>query len=185
MAEEPNLDHFDLGTFVDYVHALKQERDALRAQPHSQVGEAVAAPTPAPTVDSSKPELTVWVGPMPESNGKSNFTAVLMRKGADLFDGLTGGITIERSEYPDRVQYEADRMRYLIGELDAEPDILAYDPDKHSGYTHPAVQVAEGVVVSRELLDSLLTVINSNGYAADEVEVVDELRALLAKREGG
>lgn len=41
MAEELNLDHFDLGTFVDYVHALKQERDALRAQLPSQGGEAV------------------------------------------------------------------------------------------------------------------------------------------------
>ena len=34
--------------------------------------------------------------------------------------------------------------------------------------------------VPRELLDSLLTVIDSNGYAADEVEVVDELRAILS-----
>ena len=34
--------------------------------------------------------------------------------------------------------------------------------------------------VPRELLDSLLTVIESNGYAADEVEVVDELRAILS-----
>ena len=34
--------------------------------------------------------------------------------------------------------------------------------------------------VPRELLDSLLTVIESNGYAADEVEVVDELRSLLS-----
>lgn len=34
--------------------------------------------------------------------------------------------------------------------------------------------------VPRELLDSLLTVIESNGYAADEVEVVDELRVLLS-----
>lgn len=34
--------------------------------------------------------------------------------------------------------------------------------------------------VPRELLDSLLTVIESNGYAADEVEVVDELRTLLS-----
>ena len=34
--------------------------------------------------------------------------------------------------------------------------------------------------VPRELLDSLLTVIESNGYAADEVEVVDELRGLLS-----
>jgi hypothetical protein len=43
MAEELNLDYFDLGTFVDYVHALKQERDALRAQLPSQGGEAVSA----------------------------------------------------------------------------------------------------------------------------------------------
>ena len=42
MAEELNIEHFDLGTFVDYVYALKQERDALRAQLHSQGGEAVA-----------------------------------------------------------------------------------------------------------------------------------------------
>ena len=34
--------------------------------------------------------------------------------------------------------------------------------------------------VPRELLDSLLTVIESNGYAADEVEAVDELRAILS-----
>lgn len=34
--------------------------------------------------------------------------------------------------------------------------------------------------VPRELLDSLLTVIESNGYAAAEVEVVDELRVLLS-----
>ena len=41
MAEELNLEHFDIGTFVDYVHALKQERDALRAQLPSQGGKAV------------------------------------------------------------------------------------------------------------------------------------------------
>lgn len=43
MDEELNLDHFDLGTFVDYVYALKQERDALRAQLPSQGSEAVEA----------------------------------------------------------------------------------------------------------------------------------------------
>lgn len=145
---------------------------SLRAQLHSQEGEAVA--------------LTVWCGPMPESNGKSNFTAVLMRKGADLFDGLTGGITIERSEYPDRVRYEADRMRYLIGELDAEPDILAYDPDKHSGYTRPADQVADGVVVPRALLARIC----ARPFDVDECMTIDrgsaveELRQLLADSEG-
>lgn len=81
----------------------------------------------------SKPELTVWYGAMPETNGKTNWTAILHRKG----ECLSTGITIDRSEYPDRVRYEADRMSHLIGELADEPDILAYDADAHSGYVEP------------------------------------------------
>jgi hypothetical protein len=76
--------------------------------------------------------LTVWYGSMPESNGKSNFTAVLIRKGASMFD--CDEFTIERSEYPDRVAYEADRVRYLIGERAERPCITDYDANKHSGY---------------------------------------------------
>lgn len=90
-----------------------------------------------------QPELTVWEGAMPESNGKSNFTAVLMRKGAGLFDGISGGMTIARSEYPDRVRYEADCVRWLIGELKEQPCILDYDADKHSGYAAPIVQAEQ------------------------------------------
>lgn len=74
-------------------------------------------------------DLAVWYGKMPESNGKTNWTALLHRVG-DLYNG----ITIDRSEYPDRVRYEADRMRYMIGELEEEPCILDYDPELHSGY---------------------------------------------------
>lgn len=80
-----------------------------------------------------KPELTVWYGAMPETNGKTNWTAMLHRKGQHPWEG----ITIDCSEYPDRVRYEADRMRHLIGELADEPDILAYDADAHSGYVEP------------------------------------------------
>lgn len=80
-----------------------------------------------------KPELTVWYGSMPETNGKTNWTAMLHRKGQHPWEG----ITIDRSEYPDRVRYEADRMRHLIGELPDEPDILSYDADAHSGYVNP------------------------------------------------
>ncbi|EQB7867742.1 hypothetical protein GBC03_10975 [Citrobacter telavivensis] len=80
-----------------------------------------------------KPELTVWYGSMPETNGKTNWTAMLHRKGQHPWEG----ITIDRSEYPDRVRYEADRMSHLIGELADEPDILAYDADAHSGYVEP------------------------------------------------
>lgn len=80
-----------------------------------------------------KPELTVWYGAMPETNGKTNWTAMLHRKGHHPWEG----ITIDRSEYPGRVRYEADRMRHLIGELADEPDILAYDAEAHSGYVYP------------------------------------------------
>ncbi|MFP8639604.1 DUF551 domain-containing protein [Klebsiella michiganensis] len=82
---------------------------------------------------SLHPELSVWYGSMPESNGKSNWTAILHRKG----ECLSTGITIELSEYPERVRYEADRVRHIIGELKEEPDILAYDADEHSGYVKP------------------------------------------------
>lgn len=82
------------------------------------------------------PELDVWVGPMPESNGKTNYTAILMRKGGSLFDdGMT--MTIARSEYPGRVNYEADRVRYLIGQMETEPFVLDYDSEQHSGYVYP------------------------------------------------
>lgn len=80
--------------------------------------------------------LTVRECAMLESNGKSNFTAILVRKdseGLDRFDGFT----IARSEYPDRVRYEADCVRHLIGELAEKPFILDYDADKHSGYVEP------------------------------------------------
>lgn len=80
---------------------------------------------------SQPPKLSVWYGSMPESNGKSNFTAILCN------GGPIGGITIACSEYPERVRYEADRMRYLIGEISDRPFILDYDTDKHSGYKVP------------------------------------------------
>lgn len=80
-----------------------------------------------------KPELTVWYGSMPETNGKTNWTAMLHRKGQHPWEG----ITIERSEHPDRVRYKSDRMRHLIGEFSEEPDILEYDADAHSGYVKP------------------------------------------------
>lgn len=92
------------------------------------------------------PELTVWYGPMPESNGKSNFTAILMRKGGDMADGHT----IARSEYPERVRYEADRVRYLMGELPESPFILDYDSEKHSGY-EPTVRSIAPIVAPEQV----------------------------------
>lgn len=75
-------------------------------------------------------ELSVWCGSMPESNGKSNWTVILHRKG----ECLSSGMTIARSEYPDRIRYEADKLRYLIGDLDERPWVTNYDANKHSGY---------------------------------------------------
>lgn len=95
-------------------------------------------------------KLMVFYGSLPESNGKHNYTAILHR------GDISKGITIERNEYPDRVRYEADRLRWLIGELDQEPWVLDYDADKHSGYVGPktdlnaAIQrVAEFVTIWR------------------------------------
>lgn len=89
-----------------------------------------------PCFSAAAPALAVWYGPMPESNGKSNYTAILHRKDAIGLD-LFGGFTIARSEYPERVRYEADCVRYLIGEVEKKPFILDYDADKHSGYVTP------------------------------------------------
>lgn len=79
-----------------------------------------------------KETLKVWYGSMPESNGKNNWTAILYRD-----DDIESGITLARSEYPDRVRYEADKMRFMIGEITKEPDILTYDDKLHSGYSGP------------------------------------------------
>lgn len=92
-------------------------------------------------------DLAVWYGSMPESNGKTNWTAILYRKNPGIIMGWP--FTIGRSEYPDRVRYQADIVRYLIGELEEPPFILDYDSDKHSGYKEPTPVPAQP---SRELL---------------------------------
>ena len=88
----------------------------------------------------SQPELTVWFGSMPESCGRENWTVMLRRKtapeGASAHDrhSLLSGFTVCRSEYKDRMRYEADSLRFLLGEIDKQPWILDYDADLHSGY---------------------------------------------------
>jgi hypothetical protein len=98
---------------------------------------ALLARQPAAIDKQEAVKLSVWYGPMPESNGKSNWTAILHN------GDIASGITLDRSEYPDRVRYEADRARWLIGELPEEPFILNYDADKHSGYVKPAAPSVE------------------------------------------
>ncbi|WP_240740647.1 hypothetical protein [Lelliottia amnigena] len=115
----PDRDYADIGSFAwDVIGTAAYEAACRAAMLQGADG---------------KPELTVSYGPMPESNGKTNWTAILHRKG----EGMLDGITIDRSEYPGRVLYAADRARYLIGEKPDRPFILDYDADKHSGYVAP------------------------------------------------
>lgn len=77
-----------------------------------------------------QPRLTVRMKSFPESNGKRNWTAMFAR--TEPFDGLvgsSGGITIARGEYWNRVAFEAERAKFLIGERDTEPFILDYGKD--------------------------------------------------------
>lgn len=76
------------------------------------------------------PQLTVRLTSFPESNGRRNWTAMFVR--TTPWKGLVGncgGITIDRGEYWNRVAYEAECARYLLGERDTEPDILDYAVD--------------------------------------------------------
>lgn len=80
-----------------------------------------------------QPRLTVRLTSYPESNGKRNWTALFVR--TEPFDGLvgtSGGITIARGELWNRVAYEAERAKFLIGERDTEPFILDYGDDIHT-----------------------------------------------------
>lgn len=91
--------------------------------------------------EEAQPVLTVWYGSMPESNGRQNWTATLRR--VNPTDKWDQGFCFARSEYPERVRYEADRMRWIIGELAEKPDILAYDEKAHSGYVAPTPPAPE------------------------------------------
>ena len=123
---------------------------------------AIAAIEPQP----DPRELTVWYGKMPESNGRENWTAILRPKTGDHMDDpiLMNGFCFARSEYPDRVRYEADRMRWIIGELTEKPHILAYDADLHSGYVERPDPRDE--VIAR-LVEALLERANRNGENLD------------------
>lgn len=69
---------------------------------------------------------------MPESNGKKNWQAYFRRKDESNFKGLIGsmgGICIAWGEDWNRVAYEAERARFLIGERKTEPNIREYGKD--------------------------------------------------------
>lgn len=77
-------------------------------------------------------KLKVVLFKMPESNGKRNWQAYFKRKNDPDFNGLIGsmgGICISWGEDWNRVAYEAERARFLIGERQTEPDLMQYGED--------------------------------------------------------
>lgn len=114
--------HFRAAPGSDYDVAYKELETFL-------YGALASSVSPDPQTTDKK-SLTVWFGSMPESNGKRNWTVMLRRKDAGgLLGSIASGVCFYRSEYHGRASYEADRLRYLIGELDKAPDILAYDSE--------------------------------------------------------
>jgi hypothetical protein len=97
---------------------------------------------PVMPIATHQPRLTVRLTSFPESNGKRNWTALLVR--LEPWDGLVGncgGVSLARGECWNRVAWEAERARYLIGERDTEPFILDYGddietPDQWAGEVH-------------------------------------------------
>lgn len=134
---------YGIGAGKHYLHSVHMYEEGWKGEDHGlgdywAGNEALPSPFASRSTPAAQPALTVWCGSMPESNGKSNFTAILNRadaEGLHRFDGFT----FARSEYPDRVRYEADCVRYLIGELSVGPLIFNYDADKHSGYVPPTL----------------------------------------------
>lgn len=97
-----------------------------------------------------QPRLTVRLTSFPESNGKRNWTALLVRdeKWGGLI-GNAGGITVARGELWNRVAYESERARFLLGLRDTEPFILDYGddietPEEWKGETRLAARASNG-----------------------------------------
>jgi hypothetical protein len=106
----------------------EEGRQVWPLAPISALARQQAEPAKAEIVAAAQPAqhaLAVWFDAMPETNGKKNWTVILHRKD----QGIEDGITIGRSEYHDRERYEADRLRFLIGEIPEEPWVLDYDAD--------------------------------------------------------
>lgn len=134
---------FEPATVREWVAQLMEGKPYVPGPGDAELPVVAAAP-------QAQPELTVWFGSMPESCGRENWTVMLRRKsapeGADPHERhtLLGGYTVCRSEYKDRMRYEADRLRFLLGEIDKAPWILDYDADLHSGYVAPPAPAAPG-----------------------------------------
>lgn len=137
-ALEKNLQSLVFGVTFDMTQAAIEELraaiDAVAPYHMPDAGNMVAQP--------AQPRLKVRLTSFPESNGKRNWTALLVReKRLDGLVGNCGGVSLARGELWNRVAWEAECARYLIGERDTEPSILDYGhdietPDQWPGETH-------------------------------------------------
>lgn len=128
--ECPSLTNDEIrSVFMAHGFTVKQGLDDLKPYVYD-AARALAGVIALKLWESQPPRLAVWFGALPESNGKQNWTAILHRADESMMDG----VSIECSEYTDRVRYTADRLRHLIGQLPEAPDILTYD----SGLQAPA-----------------------------------------------
>lgn len=117
--------------------------------------------------------LSVWFGSMPESNGKQNWTAIL-HKG-----DIANGFTIARSEYQDRVRYDADCVKYIIGELESRPLILDYDGDLKA--TPPQALAVSGFTADN--LPIVGTLAELPKITQETIQLYGDARVRLARKE--
>jgi hypothetical protein len=72
--------------------------------------------------------LVVTFRPMPESNGKVNWTVQLVRaKPAGPIESTLSSVCFHRGENYQIARYAADCLRFTIGHLLSKPSILEYD----------------------------------------------------------
>lgn len=115
---------------ISFDEARDEEISELRARLAALEKQTITQLAPETTALEERPKLTVRLTSFPESNGKRNWTALLVR--VDEWDGLIGncgGISLARGELWNRVAWAAEEARFLIGERDIEPFILDYGND--------------------------------------------------------
>jgi len=144
---------YALAAITGLYQADDDGNEASAAPPAPPAPKQVAKPVPAKEVDlmallaamdSAKDigELKqTFAAAWKESSGNASIKTHYEK----LKTTFTEGHTIDRSEYPERVLYEADRVRYLIGERAERPYILDYDADKHSGYVKPSAPAGDAL----------------------------------------
>ena len=110
--------------------ALDWERSPVDG---GQPDDTPTSDQPSPSTDAvrQQPRLRVVVASFPETNGKRNWTALILREDHSWggLVGTAGGVTLARGEMWNRVAYEAERAKYLIGLRDTEPFVLDYGDD--------------------------------------------------------